>query len=107
MAAGKFLLLLYAFFPFPDFRRRMCTEPVRVPLKPMLVAQKPLGFCVPEGCFGAVFCPLEKAYMSPYRQLTGHLTGSLTAAYRSRSSEHKSLATPQLLSNSVYKILPW
>ena len=31
-----------------------------------------LGFCVPEGCLGAMFSPLEKAYRSP---LVGHRAG--------------------------------
>ena len=45
---------------------------------------------MPEGCLGAVLFTLEK-------KLTGHLTGWLaySRAYRSQTSGHESLVTPQ------------
>ena len=43
------------------------------PLHQNVCSKKTLGFYVPEGCLGAVLLPLDK-------ELTGHLTVSLTGA---------------------------
>ena len=61
-------------------------HPLRTPEKHVFVA---------EVCPDVVLVPLGKACRSPYRQLTGHLAGSLTGALRGlRTSGHKSLVAP-------------